>query len=756
MHPPAPHDNRQTVSFPTSQTACASSAELWLLLHDQLTSTEEERIGQHAEVCQKCQRRLEELTSPDSETAPTPGRIGHYLLSLELGRGSSGTVYLARSADSPAPIALKVLSEQVAQSTVGRERFLREVRALQSLRHPGIVAVRDAGEADGRLYFTMEYIPGGTLADFSQRRPVSEKLAAKIVARAAAAIEYCHQNRIIHRDLKPGNILLNQSPAEPADASAAEPIPRIADFGIARFDDDSRAMTETGEIIGTLDYMAPEQLEYSHTVTGAADVYSLGAILFELLTGSPPHRAVTLPEMISAIRLQDPPRLRSLMPGASAALELICERCLQKEPSERYLSAGKLADDLQRFLNNQSPLMRPVPAWRRVRAWSRRNPVRAGLILTVAVCAILVTAGSVIVARREQQHAQSMEEERDRTQRLFDESLNAYRMLDADIEVIVEKTEPSAADLLNQIDHILTFMEPLLEKAPERADYRRILANAWHYHSRLRHENPDSSSDHDIVTDYRKCIDHCDRLKRTEDLPAAVRRKFAILGANTRNNLGNYHREQQNWDAGELSLNEALRDWEELLKQSPRDPDYQSYHALATQNWVWLQWARLQQAWSVQRPGEIECTQQIAPLMQRLQSAIREWEQVFQSSPQQRINNFERYSVALQLEVDLLMLEENWNVAQEAIDRLLEKCHDSDNAYTVALEYRMILVRTTKSADSVDRLRDFLNDLLRLRKTHVIGVQDLFQSDDFAAISQDHSEIADMATCLKTHNTPPQ
>jgi serine/threonine protein kinase len=753
MHPSIFQGQGHTVNSQSGQTTCASNADLWLLLHDQLSPSEDLAVSRHVEVCPQCQRRLEELSSPHDEGSVPTGKFGRYQLGVELGHGSSGIVYLAQAADSPSPVALKLLTDQAARAETGRERFLREIHLLQSLEHPGIVAVREAGQVDGRFYLAMEYVPGGTLADFSRRRPQPEKAAAKIIAKAAAAVSYCHQRGIVHRDLKPRNILLGRPHVSENEKPAAEElIPRIADFGIARIETDSQAMTETGAVLGTLDYMAPEQLEHGHRVTGAADIYSLGAILFELLTGGPPHRAVSFAEMITVIRSEDPPRLRSLIPLASPALELICERCLQKEPAERYASAQLLADDLERFLDGRKPLIRPVPVWKKLRRWSRRNPGRFGLILAAIAGGFVITASSLIVAHREQQHALAMEQERDRTQSLFEESLKAYRMLDFDIEVIVERKERPTRELRDQINHILNFMEPLLDRTPEQSDHRKILANTWHYYSRLLHEGDEPVLEQDIVRGYEKCMAHCNWLRQASGLPVEEARKFAILGINTQMNLGNYYREKWQWKPAEQALNGAVADWEQLLAQSPQDTDYQRFFALATQNWVWLHWEKLRQEWEKNRPPEVECSRQISALMDRLQSSIRQWEQVFQNAPQQRTQNADYYSIGLQLEVDLLMLERKWEDAQQAINRLLEKCLDSDLSYIAVLEYQMKLVAGTKSVDSIAKLQYFMRVILEQKKAYLADVQNLINSDEFAAIEQEHPEIAKLAAEFR----PPQ
>lgn len=753
MHPSIFQGQGHTVNSQSGQTTCVTNADLWLLLHDQLSPSEDLAVSRHVEACPPCQRRLEELSSPHCEGSATAGKFGRFQLGVELGRGSSGIVYLAQAADSPTPVALKLLTDQAAQTEAGRERFLREIHLLQSLEHPGIVAVREAGQVDGRFYLAMEYVPGGTLADFSQRRPQHEKAAARIIAAAAAAVSYCHQQGIIHRDLKPRNILLGRVPLSKDSRPAVEElIPRIADFGLARVDTDSRAMTETGAVLGTLDYMAPEQLEHGHRVTGAADIYSLGAILFELLTGGPPHRAVSFAEMITLIRSEEPPRLRSLIPLASPALELICERCLQKEPTERYANAQLLAEDLERFLDGRKPLIRPVPVWNKLRRWSRRNPGRSGLILAAIAGGFVIVASSLIVAHREQQHALAMEQERDHTQSLFQESLKAYRMLDFDIEVIVEDKERPTRELRDQINHILNFMEPLLDRSPEQSEYRKILANTWHYYSRLLHEGDEPVLEQDMVRGYEKCIAHCNWLRQASGLPADEVRKFTILGINTQMNLGNHYREKSQWKSAEQALNGVVADWEKLIVQSPQDTDYQGFFALATQNWVWLHWEKLRQEWEENRPPEVECSRQISALMDRLQSSIRQWEQVFQNAPQQRAFHADRYSVGLQLEVDLLILERKWEDAQQAINRLLEKCRDSDLSYIAALEYQMELVAATATVDSIANLQYFMRVILEHKKAYLPDVQNLINSDEFAAIEQAHPEIAKLAAEFR----PPQ
>jgi serine/threonine-protein kinase len=349
------------------------------------------------EVCQRWQQmraveaELEALfpTPPASPGASTPAprhpvgdlpRVPGYDVEAVLGRGGMGAVYKARDLRLNRLVALKMLLAGAWAGPQERERFLREAEAVAGLRHANIVQVHGAGDHEGRPYFTMEYVEGGSLAQRLQGAPQPARQAAALLATLVGAVQVAHQGGIVHRDLKPANILLT-----------ADGTPKIADFGLARHFDGGPALTLSGIRLGTPSYMAPEQaVGKAHTIGPAADVYALGALLYEMLTGRPPFRGETAAETERQVITEDPVPPARLNRTVPRDLETICLKCLHKDPQRRYATAAALADDLHRFGRGEPIAARRAGLPERVGKWVRRRPGRAaalaaGLLLTVAV-----------------------------------------------------------------------------------------------------------------------------------------------------------------------------------------------------------------------------------------------------------------------------------------------------------------------------------------------------------------------------------
>ncbi|MFL5340052.1 MAG: protein kinase domain-containing protein [Gemmataceae bacterium] len=324
-------------------------------------------------------------------------RVPGYQIQRELGRGGMGVVYLARQEKLNRLVALKMVLAGLHAGARDRDRFQREAETVARLHHPNIVQIYEVGEAEGRPYLALEYVDGGTLAERLQGTPLPAREAAQLMVPLARAIQAAHAAGIIHRDLKPGNILL-QAPGPGTQESGpgvAELCPKITDFGLAKEIDSAVGNTQTGAVLGTPSYMAPEQASGQVRAVGpAADVYALGAILYELLTGRTPFLGATPLDTVMQVATDEPVRPRQLQPKCPADLETICLKCLQKEPRKRFATAGELADDLQRFLNGESIRARPVGPLERGWRWARRNPQVAALL---AVLAAVVVGGFVIV-----------------------------------------------------------------------------------------------------------------------------------------------------------------------------------------------------------------------------------------------------------------------------------------------------------------------------------------------------------------------
>jgi WD40 repeat protein len=318
---------------------------------------------------------------------------GYEILRL-LGRGGMGVVYEAVQVGLNRRVALKMIRHAGSAGTDEHERFEREAQALAALRHDGIVQVFDVGSLDGCPYFSLELIPGGSLHERLGGTPLPAGAAATLVEKLARATHVAHTAGIIHRDLKPANVLLVEDPATPPEQWT----PKITDFGLALM---GTGHTITGAVLGTPSYMAPEQARgESHQSGPAADVYALGAILYECLTGRPPFKAATPLETIRQVQTDDPVAPRTLQPGTPRDLETICLKCLQKEPRKRYDSAAALAEDLRRFRQGEPIAARPAGVAERAWKWVRRRPAIAALLgVVVLFLATLVGGGIAFVVQ---------------------------------------------------------------------------------------------------------------------------------------------------------------------------------------------------------------------------------------------------------------------------------------------------------------------------------------------------------------------
>ena len=310
-----------------------------------------------------------------------PAIAGYEILG-ELGRGGMGVVYRARQVRLNRPCVLKMILAGAHASAEATVRFLAEAEAVARLQHPNIVQIHHIGEADGLPYFELEYVPGGQPGRRLDGTPWPARRAAELVEPLARGVAEAHRLGIVHRDLKPANILL-----------AADGTPKLTDFGLAKSLASDSGLTRTDSIMGSPSYMAPEQAEGKTKQVGPlADVYALGAILYELLTGGPPFRGTTVLETLEQVKNAEPVPPSRLVPGLPRDVETIALKCLQKEPAKRYDSAAALAEDLRRFLGGEPIVARPVPIWERGWRWCRRNPLAAeslagaaGIFLTAFV-----------------------------------------------------------------------------------------------------------------------------------------------------------------------------------------------------------------------------------------------------------------------------------------------------------------------------------------------------------------------------------
>jgi WD40 repeat protein/predicted Ser/Thr protein kinase len=323
-------------------------------------------------------------------------RLGDYELLEEVARGGMGVVYRARQLSLNRVVALKVVLRGPVASAGFIQRFRHEAKVVASLRHPNIVTIYDVGEENGSHFLSLEFVEGRSFAELAKGQPLTARRAAGYLKTIAEAVEHAHQRGVLHRDLKPSNILLDIFDQ-----------PRVTDFGLAKLLNQDGELTVAGQVLGSPNYMPPEQAAGKTSGAGPpSDVYSLGAILYELLTGRPPFQGETLSSILNQVHNAEPVPPRRLNPGSPADLETICLKCLQKEPARRYATARELADDLGRFLENQPIHARPVPLVERAWLWCLRRPLLAALSAGLAAAVILGVAGVVWQWRKAEFHAQ--------------------------------------------------------------------------------------------------------------------------------------------------------------------------------------------------------------------------------------------------------------------------------------------------------------------------------------------------------------
>ena len=351
---------------------------------------------------------------------PQPAeRIGDFDIIERLKAGGMGVIYKARQVSVNRLVALKLIRSGDAADPKEIERFKTEGEALAKLEHPGIVPIFGSGVEDGQHYIAMAFIDGPSLAERIAQSPMPAREAAELVRRVAIAVDYIHRQGVIHRDLKPGNILLapldsvsgrgrgiwedSAVSANSADAAGLTYEPKVTDFGLAKLTEHDRELTKSGEILGTLEYMPPEQASGRMSeVDQAADIYSLGAILYRLLAGRPPFQAANNLDLIRQLTQDDPVSLRVLSPSLNRDLETICLKCLEKNPARRFQTANDLAAELQRFHSGEPIRSRHVTRLERVWRWCRRHPISSALVfVSVSTFVVSVVASYQYFLRTE-------------------------------------------------------------------------------------------------------------------------------------------------------------------------------------------------------------------------------------------------------------------------------------------------------------------------------------------------------------------
>jgi tetratricopeptide (TPR) repeat protein/tRNA A-37 threonylcarbamoyl transferase component Bud32 len=520
-------------------------------------------------------------TLPARDKAPGPAwpEVPGYELLGELGRGGMGVVYKARQASLKRAVALKVLLAGAYAGPEQHARFRAEAEAVARLRHPNIVEIHEVGEHGGRPYLVLEYVEGGALDEKLGGAPQNPRAAAALTETLARAVHAAHQQGVVHRDLKPANVLLSLSGRLQSGAPGAplcerplnEAVPKIADFGLAKQLDAGPGRTPSEAILGTPSYMAPEQASGKMRLVGpAADVYALGAILYEMLTGRPPFRGETPLDTLQQVVLDEPVPPRALQPKVPADLDTVCLKCLQKDPGRRYASAGELADDLRRFLAGESIKARPVGPAARFYRWCRREPKLASLAAVLVlslVGGLAATLWQLQRTRAAERAAQDNLTEANENLALARENLALAHQAVDDYSLKVSKdprlSETNLPLRKELLQTVVPFYERLVTRRAEDPESRAQLAESC---QRLAEVLIEIGDPKEAIARYEQARDVCARLVR--DDPAEPKHRLNL--ARIYGNLGQLQLNTGDYAACETSLRHGLAICAELVEQFPK------------------------------------------------------------------------------------------------------------------------------------------------------------------------------------------
>jgi tetratricopeptide (TPR) repeat protein/predicted Ser/Thr protein kinase len=506
---------------------------------------------------------------PNQTDLPT-GSFGDYELFGEVARGGMGVVYRARQKSLNRIVALKmILAGQFAGPDEVR-RFRAEAEAVALLDHPHILPVYEVGDRDGRHFFAMKFVDGGSLAGAVKKLSGEPRAALELLVKVCKAVHFAHQRGILHRDLKPANVLLDR-----------DGTPFVADFGLAKWLEGDDSQTMTGTVVGTPSYIAPEQARAERPLTTAADVYSLGAILYELLTGRPPFRGDSTLATLQMVQEEDPVRPTDITPTLDRDLETIALKCLQKDPARRYGSAQALADDLNRWLRGEPIAARPVTASERAMKWARRRPAVAALTVALGVVTIASVIGLVGMfrqseARRVEAEAQRDEarEQRQRTRQALDDMIGDQSL---DWLTTQKKLLPEQRKFL---ERALAYYREFAAQAGSDDEARHLVARANHRVGRILGSLGQPA---EAEVPLRRATELYAELAAADPTNAEYRKDLTNCHTGLVNILQSLDRHAE----AEASCRAAVDLEEQLMAELPANPDRRkslarAYHNLAT------------------------------------------------------------------------------------------------------------------------------------------------------------------------------
>jgi serine/threonine protein kinase/cell fate (sporulation/competence/biofilm development) regulator YmcA (YheA/YmcA/DUF963 family) len=525
----------------------------------------------------------------ESDTEALPNIPGYEIRDV-LARGGMGIIYKARHIRLNRIVALKMLLDGKHAGADDLNRFRREAEAVACLQHPNIVQIYEVGEYEGRPYFALEFLDSGNLDKKLDGTPLPARQAAELLELLARAIHVAHERGVIHRDLKPANVLLARSDSKQAVQLGSTPEKagpyeiKITDFGLAKRLNVGKGQTATGVVMGTPSYMAPEQARGEAKAIGpAADVYALGVILYEALTGRPPFKAESQVETILQVLAEEPVPPSRLQPKVPRDLETICLKCLHKEPGKRYATAEALAEDLARFRAGNPVQARATPFWERVLKLAKRRPATAALVVLSVLVLLGLGIGGALFAEYERGLRRQADDQRERAEQKEQEANRqreiAERILDKAVQAVEDWFTVTNENILLQQPNMLPARKQLLGTALKnyknltelRSNDPKMRAVLGRNYFRIGRISIDLG---DHVTALAECTESVAILKKlVEDYPQEF--KYNCELANSYHNLGYVQYQRRLLPEAVSSHKEALSIWAQLALKYPENPRLQ-------------------------------------------------------------------------------------------------------------------------------------------------------------------------------------